>query len=99
VGLFRGEMLTATSTGYFEGELGKVIVLSPFIPLVTSSGGDAGSQATTLVMRALAQGEFKLRDGSKIMGHELAAGPALGLILGAVAFFAGRGGGDVLRRL
>ncbi|MCX6952443.1 MAG: magnesium transporter, partial [Verrucomicrobia bacterium] len=84
--LFLGEMLTATAMGFFEGELEKAIVLSLFIPLVISSGGNAGSQAATLVIRALALGEFKLRDWWKIMRRELAAGTALGVILGTIGF-------------
>ena len=65
--LFLGEMFTATAMGYFEGELEKVVVLSLFIPLEISSGGNAGSQAATLVIRALALDEFRLRDGWRIM--------------------------------
>lgn len=84
--LFLGEMLTATAMSYFEDELAKAIVLSLFIPLVISSGGNAGSQAATLVIRALALGEFKLRDWWRIMRRELAAGFMLGLILGAIGF-------------
>jgi magnesium transporter len=84
--LFLGEMLTATAMGFFEGELEKAIVLSLFIPLVISSGGNAGSQAATLVIRALALGEFRLRDWWKIMRRELAAGTALGVILGTIGF-------------
>jgi magnesium transporter len=84
--LFLGEMLTATAMSYFEDELAKAIVLSLFIPLVISSGGNAGSQAATLVIRALALGEFKLRDWWRIMRRELAAGAMLGLILGAIGF-------------
>ncbi len=84
--LFLGEMLTATAMSYFEDELAKAIVLSLFIPLVISSGGNAGSQAATLVIRALALGEFKLRDWWRIMRRELAAGLMLGLILGVIGF-------------
>ncbi|MBI2516265.1 MAG: magnesium transporter [Opitutae bacterium] len=84
--LFLGEMLTATAMSYFEDELSRAIVLSLFIPLVISSGGNAGSQAATLVIRALALGEFKLRDWWRIMRRELAAGFALGCILGAIGF-------------
>ncbi|MDI1318669.1 MAG: magnesium transporter [bacterium] len=84
--LFLGEMLTATAMSYFEDELAKAIVLSLFIPLVISSGGNAGSQAATLVIRALALGEFRLRDWWKIMRRELAAGLMLGLILGTIGF-------------
>ena len=84
--LFLGEMLTATAMSYFEDELAKAIVLSLFIPLVISSGGNAGSQAATLVIRALALGEFKLRDWWRVMRRELAAGFALGCILGVIGF-------------
>jgi magnesium transporter len=84
--LFLGEMLTATAMSYFEDELAKAIVLSLFIPLVISSGGNAGSQAATLVIRALALGEFRLRDWWRIMRRELAAGFLLGLILGVIGF-------------
>ena len=84
--LFLGEMLTATAMSYFEDELAKAIVLSLFIPLVISSGGNAGSQAATPVIRALALGEFKLRDWWRIMRRELAAGLMLGLILGTIGF-------------
>jgi magnesium transporter len=84
--LFLGEMLTATAMSYFEDELAKAIVLSLFIPLVISSGGNAGSQAATLVIRALALGEFRLRDWWRIMRRELAAGLMLGAILGGIGF-------------
>eukprot|EP01035_Chromulina_nebulosa_P044612 gene44612-60421_t len=77
-------MLTATALKYYEGEMEKAIVLSLFLPLVVSSGGNAGSQAATLVIRALALGEFKLRDWWRVMRRELAAGLALGLILGVI---------------
>ncbi len=82
--LFLGEMLTATALKYYEGELAKAIVLSLFLPLVVSSGGNAGSQAATLVIRALALGEFKLRDWWRIMRRELVAGLSLGIILGVI---------------
>jgi magnesium transporter len=84
--LFLGEMLTATAMSYFEDEIAKAVVLALFMPLVISSGGNAGSQAATLVIRSLALGEFKLRDWWRIMRRELAAGLALGLILGAVGY-------------
>jgi magnesium transporter len=84
--LFLGEMLTATAMSYFEDEIAKAVVLALFVPLVISSGGNAGSQAATLVIRALALGEFRLRDWWRVMRRELAAGLALGLILGAVGF-------------
>ena len=82
--LFLGEMLTATALKYYEGEMEKAIVLSLFLPLVVSSGGNAGSQAATLVIRALALGEFKLREWWRIMRRELVAGLSLGVILGII---------------
>ena len=84
--LFLGEMFTATAMAYFEDELKRAVVLTLFIPLITSSGGNAGSQASTLVIRALALGEFKLRDWWRVMRREIGAGFALGLILGAIGF-------------
>lgn len=84
--LFLGEMLTATAMAFFEDEIAKAVVLALFVPLVISSGGNAGSQAATLVIRALALGEFKLRDWWRVMRRELAAGTALGLILGTIGF-------------
>jgi magnesium transporter len=84
--LFLGEMLTATAMSYFEDEIARAVVLALFVPLVISSGGNAGSQAATLVIRALALGEFKLRDWWRVMRRELAAGLALGLILGVIGF-------------
>lgn len=84
--LFLGEMLTATAMGFFEGEIEKAVVLALFVPLVISSGGNAGSQAATLVIRALALGEFTLGQWWRVMRRELVVGLALGLILGAVGF-------------
>lgn len=84
--LFLGEMLTATAMSFFEDEIAKAVVLALFVPLVISSGGNAGSQAATLVIRALALGEFKLRDWWRVMRREFAVGAALGLILGAIGF-------------
>lgn len=85
--LFLGEMLTATAMGFFEGEIEKAVVLALFVPLIISSGGNSGSQATTLVIRALALGEVKLLDWWRVMRREIAAGLALGSILGAIGFF------------
>jgi magnesium transporter len=82
--LFLGEMLTATAMGFFEGELKKAIVLTLFIPLIISSGGNSGSQASTLVIRALALGEVTLQDWWRIMRREIFAGLALGSILGSI---------------
>jgi magnesium transporter len=84
--LFIGEMLTATAMSYFEGEIARAVVLALFVPLVISSGGNAGSQAATLVIRALALGEFRLRDWWQVMRRELVVGGLLGLILGAIGF-------------
>jgi magnesium transporter len=84
--LFLSEMLTATAMAYFQDEMAKALVLGLFVPLVMSSGGNAGSQASTLVIRALALGEFKLRDWWKVLRRELAAGFSLGCILGALGF-------------
>jgi len=84
--LFLGEMLTATALGFFSDEIAKVVALSLFMPLAISSGGNAGSQASTLVIRALALGELKLRDWFFVVKREIASGLLLGLILGAVGF-------------
>ena len=84
--LFLGEMLTATAMAYFEDELKRAVVLTLFIPLITSSGGNAGSQASTLVIRAWALGEFKLSDWWRVMRREIGSGFALGVILGAIGF-------------
>ena len=85
--LFLGEMLTATAMGFFEAEISKAVVLALFIPLIISSGGNSGSQASTLVIRALALGEVTLRDWWRVMRREIAAGVALGTILGGIGFF------------
>jgi magnesium transporter len=82
--LFLGEMLTATAMGYFEHEIARAVVLALFIPLIISSGGNSGSQATTLVIRAMALGEVKLRDWWRVVRRELVSGLALGLILGVI---------------
>jgi magnesium transporter len=82
--LFLGEMLTATAMGHFEGEIAKAVVLSLFIPLIISSGGNSGSQATSLIIRALALREVRLGDWWRIALRELPAGLTLGLILGAI---------------
>jgi magnesium transporter len=85
--LFLGEMLTATAMGFFEGEIEKAVVLALFVPLIISSGGNSGSQATTLVIRALALGEVRLLDWWRVMRRELLAGLALGTVLGVIGFF------------
>ncbi|MBA3285237.1 MAG: magnesium transporter [Nitrosopumilus sp.] len=84
--LFLGEMLTATALGYFEDEIAKAVVLALFLPLIISSGGNAGSQATTLIIRAMALGEVKLKDWWKVIRRELASGLFLGLVLGIIGF-------------
>ena len=84
--LFLGEMLTATAMGFFEEEISKAVVLALFVPLIISSGGNAGSQASTLVIRALALGEVGLVDWWRVMRREIFAGLALGSILGAIGF-------------
>ena len=82
--LFIGETLTATAMGYFEAEIARAVVLALFIPLIISSGGNSGSQATTLVIRAMALGEVHLRDWWRVVRREIAAGLALGCMLGSI---------------
>ncbi len=82
--LFLGEMLTATAMGYFQDEIAKAVVLALFVPLIISSGGNSGSQATTLVIRAMALGEVGLRDWWRVIRRELATGLALGSVLGLI---------------
>ncbi|MCX5515234.1 magnesium transporter [Kaistia algarum] len=84
--LFIGEMLTATAMQHFETELEKAIVLTLFIPLIMSSGGNSGSQATSLIIRALALGEIRLKDWWRVALRELPSGFSLGLILGSLGF-------------
>lgn len=84
--LFLGEMLTATAMGYFEAEIAKAVVLALFVPLIISSGGNSGSQAATLIVRALALGEIRLRDWFTVLKRELMSGLALGLVLGTIGF-------------
>lgn len=84
--LFLGETLTATAMGFFENEIAKVVILSLFVPLIISSGGNTGSQASTLVIRALALGEITIRDWWKIINREIKVGLVLGLILGLIGF-------------
>ncbi len=84
--LFLGELLTASAMQFFEGELQKAIVLVQFIPLIISSGGNSGSQATSLIIRAMALGEFKLSDWWLVLRREIVGGLLLGVILGIVGF-------------
>ncbi len=84
--LFLGEMLTATAMQGYNGEIEKAAILAMFLPLIISSGGNSGSQATTLVIRAMAVGELKLRDWFRVVQRELQSGILLGLILGVIGF-------------
>jgi magnesium transporter len=84
--LFLGEMLTATAMAFFEEEIAKAVILALFVPLIISSGGNSGSQASTLVIRAMALGEVHLRDWWRVTRRELAAGLVLGTVLGAIGF-------------
>jgi magnesium transporter len=82
--LFLSEMLTASAMQGYEGELEKAIVLTLFIPLIMSSGGNSGSQATSLLIRALALHELRLRDWWRVALREVPTGLALGAILGLI---------------
>jgi magnesium transporter len=82
--LFLGESLTATAMAYFEEEIARAVVLALFVPLIISSGGNSGSQASTLVIRAMALGEVNLRDWWRVLLRELGAGLVLGSVLGSI---------------
>ena len=84
--LFVGETLTATAMGFFQGQIAKAVVLALFVPLIISSGGNTGSQASTLITRALALNEISIREWWKIMKKELSVGLLLGLLLGTIGF-------------
>ena len=84
--LFLGEMLTASAMGYFQHEIAHAIVLALFIPLIISSGGNSGSQAATLIIRALALNEITLKDWWYVMRKEILSGFTLGIILGTIGF-------------
>jgi len=84
--LFLGEMLTATAMAFFEEEIAKAVILALFVPLIISSGGNSGSQASTLVIRAMALGEVRLRDWWRVIRREIAAGAVLGTVLGTIGF-------------
>jgi len=84
--LFLGEMLTATAMGFFEREIARAVVLALFVPLIISSGGNSGSQASTLVIRAMAVGELRIKDWWRVVRREAVSGLLLGLILGAIGF-------------
>jgi magnesium transporter len=85
--LFLGEMLTATAMQGYNSEIEKAAILAMFLPLIISSGGNSGSQATTLVIRAMALGELRLGDWFRVVRKELLSGISLGLILGIIGFF------------
>lgn len=82
--LFLGEMFTATAMGHFENEIARAVVLALFVPLIISSGGNSGSQASTLIVRSLALREIYLRDWWQVLRRELVSGLALGTILGSI---------------
>ena len=84
--LFVGEMLTASAMGYYEGAIAKAVVLALFLPMIISSGGNSGSQASMLIIRAMALGELTLRDWWRVMRKEVVAGLMLGCVLGVIGF-------------
>jgi magnesium transporter len=84
--LFLSEMLTATAMGFFENEIAKAVVLALFVPLIISSGGNSGSQAATLIIRAMALGEVTLKGWWIVMRREILSGLMLGSILGTIGF-------------
>lgn len=85
--LFLSEMLTATAMAFFADEIAKAVVLSIFVPLIMSSGGNSGSQASTLIIQAMAVGDVTLRDWWRVMRREVLSGLTLGSILGVIGFF------------
>jgi len=85
--LFLGEMLTATAMSRYEAEISKAVVLAVFIPLIISSGGNSGSQASTLIIRSIALGEVTLRDWWRVARREVFSGVALGSVLAIIGFF------------
>lgn len=84
--LFLGEMLTATAMSYFEKEIARAVVLALFVPLIISSGGNSGSQATSLIIRSLALRELRLRDWFRVFRREIISGLVLGSLLGFIGF-------------
>ena len=84
--LFLSEMLTATAMGYFEDEIAKATVLALFIPLIISSGGNSGSQASTLIIQAMALGEITIAEWWRVMRREIVEGLLLGSVLGIIGF-------------
>ena len=84
--LFLGEMLTATAMSFFEDEIAKALVLTLFVPLIISSGGNSGSQASTLIIQAMAVGEITLIDWWRVLRREIMSGLMLGCVLGFIGF-------------
>jgi magnesium transporter len=84
--LFLGEMLTASAMAFFQDEISRAVVLALFVPLIISSGGNSGSQAASLIIRALAVGELGIRDWWKVMKREVLSGLVLGGVLGLLGF-------------
>ena len=84
--LFLGEMLTATAMAFFQDEIAKAIVLALFVPLIISSGGNSGSQASTLIIQAMAVGEIGITDWWRVLKREILSGLMLGTILGFIGF-------------
>jgi len=84
--LFLSEMLTTTAMSYFEDEIAKAVVLAIFIPLIISSGGNSGSQASTLIIQAMALGELTIADWWRVIRRELQSGLLLGTVLGIIGF-------------
>ena len=84
--LFVSEMLTASAMGYYDKEIAKAVVLALFVPLIISSGGNSGSQAATLIIRAMALKELSFRDWWFVMRREILSGLTLGIILGSIGF-------------
>jgi magnesium transporter len=84
--LFLGEMLTATAMGHFEHAIAKAVILALFVPLIISSGGNSGSQASTLIIQAMALGEVTLSDWWRVMRREILSGLMLGVTLGIIGF-------------
>ncbi|AEV96892.1 magnesium transporter [Niastella koreensis] len=84
--LFLSEMLTATAMSYFDIEISKAVVLALFVPLIISSGGNSGSQAATIIIRAMAVKELSIKNWWYVMRRELMSGLILGLILGSIGF-------------
>lgn len=84
--LFLGGFLTASVMEHFEGAIHELAVLAVFLPLIISTGGNAGSQSASLVIRALATEEVRPRDWLRVLRRELAVGIALGLVVGVLGF-------------